>query len=86
MVAPSRSGSEANGGGSSLTASATGNPRNKVALGPGRSLLDWIRLGKSATDLTGVMGVERDVSAEELARHCTKDDAWTALKGGSVMG
>lgn len=31
-----------------------GNPRNKVALQPGHSLMDWIRLGASGKDLTGV--------------------------------
>jgi cytochrome-b5 reductase len=63
------------------TGSATGNPRNKVALQPGRSLLDWIRLGKSGADLTSVGGREIDVTADELKKHCTMDDAWTALKG-----
>lgn len=31
-----------------------GNPRNKCALQPGHSLMDWIRLGASGKDLTGV--------------------------------
>lgn len=31
-----------------------GNPRNKCSLQPGHSLMDWIRLGSSGTDLTGV--------------------------------
>jgi hypothetical protein len=66
------------------TGSATGNPRNKVALQPGRSLLDWIRLGKSGTDLTGVGGRLMDVTTEELAKHCTVNDAWTALKGQCI--
>ncbi|KAJ8942027.1 hypothetical protein NQ318_002781 [Aromia moschata] len=30
------------------------NPRNKCALQPGHSLMDWIRLGSSGKDLTGV--------------------------------
>jgi len=62
-------------------ASATGNPRSRVALTPGHSLLDWIRLGKSGRDLTGVGGRRQDVTADQLARHCSHDDAWTALKG-----
>ena len=36
--------------------SATGNPRNKVALAPGCSLMDWVRLTKSGKDLSGVGG------------------------------
>jgi len=63
------------------TASATGNPRNKVALTPGHSLLDWIKLGKSGKDLTGVGGRRLDVTVEELAKHCRQDDVWTAVKG-----
>lgn len=31
-----------------------GNPRNKHALQPGHSLMDWVRLGNSGKDLTGV--------------------------------
>lgn len=61
--------------------SATGNPRNKVALKPGHSLMDWIRLGKSGRDLTGVNGQKLEVTSEELARHGTKEDAWMAIKG-----
>jgi len=63
------------------SASATGNPRNKVALTPGHSLLDWIKLGQSAKDLTGVGGKRLDVTTEELEKHCRPDDAWTAVKG-----
>jgi len=63
------------------SSSATGNPRNKVALTPGHSLLDWIKLGNSGRDLTGVKGQRRDVTVEELAKHCGQDDVWTAVKG-----
>lgn len=34
--------------------SLPGNLRNKYALPPGHSLMDWIRLGSSGKDLTGV--------------------------------
>ncbi|XP_067126102.1 cytochrome b5 reductase 4 isoform X2 [Centruroides vittatus] len=55
--------------------------RNKVALKPGRSLLDWIRLTSSNKDLTGVGGKFLNVTPEELAKHNKKDDAWISLKG-----
>lgn len=62
----------------------SGNPRNKVALKPGRSLMDWIRLGNTGRDLTGVggPGVRRSgVSMSELASHNTEQDAWIAVRG-----
>ncbi|GLG94646.1 Cytochrome b5, partial [Gryllus bimaculatus] len=58
------------------------NPRNKVALQPGHSLMDWIRLGASGrVDLTGVGGRPRDVSPEQLAQHASRADCWLALRG-----
>lgn len=63
------------------TGSATGNPRNKTALKPGRSLMDWVRLGHSGTDLAGTKGALLDVTRQELAKHNKKKDAWMALKG-----
>jgi hypothetical protein len=62
---------------------STGNPRNKVALRPGHSLMDWIRLGNSGKDLTGVGGIPRDVPGSELAKHNRREDAWLAIKGES---
>lgn len=59
----------------------TGNPRNKCALKPGHSLMDWVRLGSSNCDLAGTKGVIRPVSYEELAKHNKKDDAWLAIRG-----
>ncbi|CAK1586943.1 unnamed protein product [Parnassius mnemosyne] len=61
--------------------SATGNPRNKCALQPGHSLMDWIRLGNSGKDLTGVGGRIRPVHPSELATHNKKNDAWLAIRG-----
>uniref|UniRef100_A0AAG5DSF7 Cytochrome-b5 reductase n=1 Tax=Anopheles atroparvus TaxID=41427 RepID=A0AAG5DSF7_ANOAO len=61
--------------------SATGNPRNKTALKPGHSLMDWIRLGNSGTDLTGTGGRIQPVSHAELAKHDRLDDAWMAIRG-----
>ncbi|CAB3234070.1 unnamed protein product [Arctia plantaginis] len=57
------------------------NPRNKCALQPGHSLMDWIRLGNSGKDLTGVGGRIRPVSLSELATHNTLNDAWLAIRG-----
>ncbi|XP_073961528.1 cytochrome b5 reductase 4 isoform X2 [Choristoneura fumiferana] len=58
-----------------------GNPRNKCALQPGHSLMDWIRLGNSGKDLTGVGGRVRPVSPNELAAHNTPNDAWLGIRG-----
>ncbi|XP_006616300.1 cytochrome b5 reductase 4 [Apis dorsata] len=66
---------------SSSSGSATGNPRNKTALAPGHSLMDWIRLGNSGVDLTGVGGVPRIVTLSELASHNKQNDAWIAIRG-----
>lgn len=63
------------------SSSATGNPRNKCALKPGHSLMDWIRLGNSGVDLTGTKGVIKPVSHAELAKHNKETDAWLAIRG-----
>jgi len=66
--------------------SSTGNPRNKVGLQKGFSLMDWIRLTKSGKDLTGVGGPRvngklREVTRAELRKHRTRRDAWMAING-----
>ncbi|XP_008547725.1 cytochrome b5 reductase 4 [Microplitis demolitor] len=66
---------------SSSYSSATGNPRNKTALAPGHSLMDWIRLGSSNIDLTGVGGISQIVTMTELTKHNQKNDAWIAIRG-----
>nr|CAD7433795.1 unnamed protein product [Timema monikensis] len=58
-----------------------GNPRNKVALRPGHSLMDWVRLGQSGKDLTGVKGILQDVTVAQLAKHNKRHDAWLAIRG-----
>ncbi|CAG6016102.1 unnamed protein product [Menidia menidia] len=55
--------------------------RNKVALKPGHSLMDWIRFAKSGKDLTGLRGRLIDVSQEELQKHNTREDCWTCIRG-----
>ena len=63
------------------TANATGSGRNKVALKPGHSLMDWIRLTNSGQDFTcGSQGMKR-VGGLELQQHNKQDDAWTAING-----
>ncbi|XP_077292840.1 cytochrome b5 reductase 4 [Arctopsyche grandis] len=58
-----------------------GNPRNKCALQPGHSLMDWIRLGNSGKDLAGTGGAYRPVTPAELASHDKPDSPWIAIKG-----
>ncbi|GAA6079219.1 cytochrome b5 reductase 4 [Tachysurus ichikawai] len=60
---------------------SSGQPRNKVALKPGHSLMDWIRLTKSGRDLTGLKGRLIEVTEEELKKHSTRDDCWTCIRG-----
>ncbi|KAL6108673.1 cyb5r4 [Pungitius sinensis] len=55
--------------------------RNKVALKPGHSLMDWIRFSKSGKDLTGLRGRLIEVTKEELQRHNTRNDCWTCIRG-----
>lgn len=43
--------------------------------------MDWIRLGNSGVDLTGVGGVPRVVTLSELATHNKQNDAWIAIRG-----
>ena len=68
--------------------SSTGNPRTKVALHKGFSLMDWVRLTKSGRDITGGLGGPRlangqvrEITRAELARHKKRNDAWMALNG-----
>ncbi|XP_072392396.1 cytochrome b5 reductase 4 isoform X2 [Diabrotica undecimpunctata] len=61
----------------------SGNPRNKCSLQPGHSLMDWIRLGASGKDLTG-LGARAgylSVTKQELAKHNKMDDIWLAIRG-----
>ncbi|KAG5677056.1 hypothetical protein PVAND_006840 [Polypedilum vanderplanki] len=60
---------------------ATGNPRNKVALKQGFSLVGWIRLVNSGEDLTGTNGKRFSVSLQELSKHNKQNDCWMAIRG-----
>ncbi|OQR75734.1 cytochrome b5 reductase 4-like [Tropilaelaps mercedesae] len=62
-----------------ITSNATGSGRNKVALAPGHSLIDWIKLAHKE-DLAGTGGKTLRVTPEELEKHCTPDDAWICIK------
>ncbi|XP_030226145.1 cytochrome b5 reductase 4 isoform X3 [Gadus morhua] len=55
--------------------------RNKVALKPGHSLMDWIRFAKSGRDHTGLRGRLIEVTEEELKKHGRRDDCWTCIRG-----
>uniref|UniRef100_A0A9J8CFF7 Cytochrome-b5 reductase n=2 Tax=Cyprinus carpio TaxID=7962 RepID=A0A9J8CFF7_CYPCA len=67
--------------GSQQRVAPAGQSRNKVALKPGHSLLDWIRLTKSGRDLTGLRGRLIEVTEEELKKHNTRNDCWTCIRG-----
>lgn len=56
-------------------------PPHKVALPPGHSLMDWIRLGNSGKDLTGTGGQVLKVTQRELSKHKKETDIWMALGG-----
>lgn len=64
-----------------MTVGPVAGKRPKVALKPGRSLMDWVRLGLSGRDLQGQGGRIRKVTMEELGKHNKEDDCWTLLRG-----
>lgn len=69
------------GSNESLTGNATGSGRTKVALKPGHSLMDWIKLTASAPNLSGTNGQILIVDEKELAKHNIEEDCWLCLNG-----
>lgn len=57
--------------------------RKRVPFEIGHSPVDWVRLTKSGADLAGLEGapLRRDITLEEVARHQTREDCWTVLRG-----
>jgi cytochrome b involved in lipid metabolism len=66
-----------------LTCAVRGGPYRQVLFEKGYSQVDWVRLTQRDPDLAGLQGRprRRDISPEEVARHCTEADAWTVLRG-----
>lgn len=58
-----------------------GAGRKQVALTPGHSMMDWIRLTQSKGRLLAGISMPRPVSEEELATHCSDSDMWMAIRG-----
>lgn len=54
----------------------SGSGRRKVALPPGRSLLDWMRNSANIA-----MRRRRSVTMEEVATHKARGDAWLVVRG-----
>ncbi|KAK7436985.1 hypothetical protein VKT23_006729 [Stygiomarasmius scandens] len=54
--------------------------REKVALAPGHSPLDWAALKSSGQDLRGVETLMR-ITPSVLKQHNKRDDAWSAFNG-----
>ena len=68
-----------------VTVGPVAGKRPKVALKPGRSLMDWVRLGASGQDLQGQGGKIRKVTMEELSLHDKENDCWILLRGTSIL-
>ena len=56
----------------------------RPVLEAGHGLKDWIRLNRLSVDMSGTQGRMLRVTTHELAKHCTEDDAWTAINGEPI--
>lgn len=54
--------------------------RTRTKLGPGKGLLDWIKLCRRFKQQNGAYQ-EIIVTIEELQKHNTENDCWTAFRG-----
>jgi len=84
LLPPPGGGTEISLGSGKLGAPRLGDAvslRGKVPLKPGRSLIDWMKLGKSGKDLSGTNGKVLQITSKELAMHNKEDDAWIVLNG-----
>ena len=60
--------------------------RLRSKLGPGKGLLDWIKLCRRFKQQNHDSAVEHTVvTFEELQKHNKEDDCWTAFRGDSVV-
>jgi len=55
--------------------------RKKVALGPGHSPMDWLKLCQRSENLLGTQGRVLRVTVSELKKHCSTTDAWISIRG-----
>lgn len=44
-------------------------------------MFEWNKICSSGVDMAGTKGQLLKVTPEELARHCTDGDLWTAVRG-----
>lgn len=44
-------------------------------------MFDWNKVCSSGQDMSGTKGQLLQVTPEELAKHCTDEDLWTAVRG-----
>eukprot|EP01117_Protostelium_nocturnum_P007783 TRINITY_DN2784_c0_g2_i1.p1 TRINITY_DN2784_c0_g2~~TRINITY_DN2784_c0_g2_i1.p1 ORF type:complete len:333 (+),score=107.75 TRINITY_DN2784_c0_g2_i1:108-1001(+) len=79
--APKSSPNEPQTGTATMLSTNKFQKRNKVALEPGHSPLDWAKLTMSGKDLSGTGGRLLRVTPEELAKHNKKDDLWMMIRG-----
>ena len=54
---------------------------SKTQRHPGYSLFDWNRICENERDLAGVGGRLLRVTGDELSKHNTEHDVWTAIRG-----